>query len=66
MSAAHIQLMIDLEQSSEPITGSVGAGDAAPRSFRGWSELAALIESHRVSNGAFDAGLTIDAMAPKK
>jgi hypothetical protein len=52
MSAAHIHLMVDLELGSEPITGSVGPVDAEPRSFRGWSELAALIEGHRVSNAA--------------
>ena len=52
MSAAHIQLAIDLELSSDPITGSVGLVDAELSSFRGWSELAALIEGHRASKGA--------------
>jgi hypothetical protein len=43
--STRVQLSIDVD--SDPITGSLGEGDAEPRGFCGWIELAEAIEHVR-------------------
>ena len=38
------QIVLDLELDSEPIAGTVRAGDGADTPFEGWLQLAAAIE----------------------
>jgi hypothetical protein len=45
--ASHLQLTIDLEPDTAPITGRVSSGPTVARPFQGWLELAAIIEQLR-------------------
>jgi hypothetical protein len=42
---AHLRLAIEID--SDPISGSVSNGTGDPAAFRGWVELAAVIEAAR-------------------
>jgi hypothetical protein len=46
------QLKLAVEVGSEPITGSLAVEGGDPKSFSGWIELVAAIESARYSGGA--------------
>jgi hypothetical protein len=41
------RIAIELDTQIEPISGRVEAGDEQPRPFRGWTELAFLLEQAR-------------------
>jgi hypothetical protein len=45
--ASHLQLHVDLELESSPISGSVASDEHAPCPFHGWLEFASAIEAFR-------------------
>jgi hypothetical protein len=47
-----MHLLLDLDPDSEPVRGQVGPADAAPRSFVGYAELIATLESIRAGEPA--------------
>ena len=54
---AHLKLAIDID--SDPISGSVSNGTGDSRAFKGWIELASVIEAARNANPAAAEGLGV-------
>ena len=47
-----MHLVLDLDPDSEPVRGQVGPANAAPRSFTGYADLIATLESIRAGESA--------------